>query len=95
MTPPLQEPDPDADGSARQAFADRGGPSEPRRPREPLAMQDHSSLTGWQLVCQAQALHPEWTLAEHLEHLRDAEGRDIDPIWVARWLRNIAADATS
>jgi hypothetical protein len=50
-------------------------------------------LTSWQIVCQAQTLHPEWTLAEHVAHLRDAEGLEVDPIWVARWLRNIAADA--
>jgi hypothetical protein len=57
-------------------------------------MQDRSQLTGWQLVCQAQALHPEWTTDDHVAHLRENEGRDIDPIWVSRWLRNIAADAT-
>jgi hypothetical protein len=56
-------------------------------------MNDHLQPTGWQLVRQAQALHPEWTLDQHLAHLRDDEGRDIDPIWVARWLRNIASDA--
>jgi hypothetical protein len=56
-------------------------------------MNNHSQPTGWQLVRQAQALHPEWTLDQHLAHLRDDEGRDIDPIWVARWLRNIASDA--
>ena len=49
-------------------------------------------LTGWEIVRQAQAVHPDWTVAEHVAHLRDDEGRDIDPIWVARWLRNIAAD---
>jgi hypothetical protein len=49
-------------------------------------------LTSWQLVCRAQAVHPDWTVAEHVAHLRDSEGRDIDPVWVARWLRNIAAD---
>jgi hypothetical protein len=58
-------------------------------------MHDRSQLTGWQIVSQAQALHPEWTLAEHVAHLRDVEGRDTDPIWVARWLRNIAADSTT
>jgi len=52
-------------------------------------------LTSWQIVRQAQALHPEWTVGEHIAHLRDNEGREIDPIWVARWLRNIAADAPS
>jgi len=57
-------------------------------------MHDRSQLTGWQLVCQAQALHPEWTVAEHVAYLREEEGRDIDPIWVARWLRNIATDRT-
>jgi hypothetical protein len=55
-------------------------------------MKDRPQQTGWEIVCQAQALHPEWTVAEHIEHLRDAEGRDVDPIWVARWLRNIASE---
>ena len=50
-------------------------------------------LTSWQIVRQAQVVHPDWTVAEHVAHLRDAQGRDIDPIWVARWLRNIAADS--
>lgn len=58
-------------------------------------MKDRPHLTGWQIVREAQALHPDWTVAEHVEHLRDEEGREIDPIWVARWLRNIAADAPS
>ena len=56
-------------------------------------MSDRSQQTGWEIVRSAQALHPEWTVADHVAHLRDAEGQDIDPIWVARWLRNIAADA--
>jgi hypothetical protein len=43
-------------------------------------------------VCRAQALHPEWTVSEHVAYLRDVEGQDIDPIWVGRWLRNIAGD---
>ena len=49
-------------------------------------------LTSWQIVCRAQRLHPDWTVADHIAHLREDEGRDIDPIWVGRWLRNIAAD---
>ena len=49
-------------------------------------------LTSWQLVCRAHALHPDWTVGDHVAHLRDAEGREVDPIWVARWLRNILAD---
>jgi hypothetical protein len=53
----------------------------------------HQHLTDWQIVCEAQALHPDWTAAEHVAHLRETEGRDVDPIWGARWLRNIAADA--
>jgi len=57
-------------------------------------MHDRSQLTGWQLVREAQALHPEWTVTEHVANLRNEEGRDIDPIWVARWLRNIAAERT-
>ena len=52
-------------------------------------------LTGWQIVCQAQALHPDWTVDQHIAHLHDDAGLDIDPIWVARWLRNIAADTTA
>jgi hypothetical protein len=56
-------------------------------------MSDRSQQTGWEIVRSAQALHPEWTVADHVAHLRDAEGQDIDPIWVARWLRNIAADS--
>jgi hypothetical protein len=48
-------------------------------------------LTGWQIVRRAHALHPEWTVTEHVAHLRDEEDLDIDPIWVARWLRNLAA----
>jgi hypothetical protein len=49
-------------------------------------------LTSWQIVRQAQSLHPDWTVADHVAHLREDKGRDIDPIWVGRWLRNIAAD---
>jgi hypothetical protein len=55
-------------------------------------MSDHSQMTGWEIVRRARVLHPEWTVAEHVAHLSEAEGRDIDPIWVARWLRNIAAE---
>jgi hypothetical protein len=43
-------------------------------------------------VCAAQALHPEWTVSDHVAHLRQETGRDVDPIWVARWLRNIASE---
>jgi len=50
-------------------------------------------LTSWQIVCQAQVVHPDWTVADHVAHLRNDQGLDIDPIWVARWLRNIAADS--
>jgi hypothetical protein len=59
-----------------------------------VPMSDRSQLTGWEIVRRAQALHPEWTVTEHVAHLRDAEGQDVDPIWVARWLRNIAAETT-
>ncbi len=48
--------------------------------------------TSWQIVRDAQTLHPDWTVAEHVAHLREAEGQDVDPIWVGRWLRNIVAD---
>jgi hypothetical protein len=51
-------------------------------------------LTSWEIVRRAQSLHPDWTVAEHVAHLRETEGRDIDPIWVARWLRNILADTS-
>jgi len=57
-------------------------------------MNEHSQLTGWELVRRARALHPEWTVAEHVAYLREEEGREIDPIWVGRWLRNIAAEST-
>ena len=52
-------------------------------------------LTSWQVVRQARALHPDWTVDEHIAHLRDDAGLDVDPIWVARWLRNFAADTPS
>ena len=55
-------------------------------------MSDRSKLTGWEIVRRAEAMHPEWTLEQHVAHLSEDEGWDIDPIWVARWLRNIAAD---
>ena len=58
-------------------------------------MSDRPPLPGWEIVRRAEALHPEWTLEQHVAHLSegsDGEGQDIDPIWVARWLRNIAAD---
>lgn len=56
-------------------------------------MRDRSQWTGWEIVRQMQALHPEWTVDDHVAHLLDQEGRDVDAIWVRRWLRNIAADA--
>jgi hypothetical protein len=55
-------------------------------------MKDPAPQTGWQIVCRVQALHPEWTVSDHVAYLRDHEGQDIDPIWVGRWLRNIAGD---
>lgn len=55
-------------------------------------MKDRSQMTAWQIVCRIQALHPKWTVDEHVAYLRDEEGMAIDPIWVARWLKNIAAD---
>jgi hypothetical protein len=57
-------------------------------------MSDRSTPTGWEIVRRAEALHPEWTLEQHVAHLSEDEGQDIDPIWVARWLRNIAAEKT-
>jgi hypothetical protein len=62
------------------------------RTQEVHDMQDHVQKTGWQIVCQLQAAHPEWTVDDHVAYLRDEEGRTVDPVWVARWLRNIAAD---
>jgi len=54
-------------------------------------MKDPAPQTGWQIVCRVQALHPEWTVSEHVAYLRDHEGQDIDPIWVGHaGLRNIA-----
>jgi hypothetical protein len=55
-------------------------------------MSNRSAATGWEIVREAHALHPEWTVAEHVAHLRDDEGQEVDSIWVARWLRNIVAD---
>jgi hypothetical protein len=57
-------------------------------------MNNRSTRTGWEIVRDAYALHPEWTLADHVAHLRDDEGQVIDSIWVARWLRNIEAEQT-
>ena len=54
-------------------------------------MSGHSRLTDWQIVREIQAVHPDWTIADHIAYL-DTEGRRVDPIWVGRWLRNIAAD---
>ena len=56
-------------------------------------MQDHSQLTGWEIVRKLQVLNPGWTVDDHVEHLLDVEGMTVDPIWVKRWLRNIAAEA--
>ena len=50
-----------------------------------------SRLTDWEIVRDIQPTHPDWTIADHVAHL-NRQGRDIDPIWVGRWLRNIAAD---
>ena len=58
-------------------------------------MRDRSQLTGWEIVCELQAIHPEWTVDDHVAHLRDEEGRVIDSVWVARWLNNIAAEPPS
>ena len=71
-----------------------GGVQERHDDADRRAMSDRSQLTGWEIVRRAEALHPEWTLDQHVTHLREDEGQDIDPIWVARWLRNIAADKT-
>lgn len=57
-------------------------------------MDERAPLTGWQLVRRAYALHPEWTVADHIAHLREEMDLEVDPIWVARWLRNLAADST-
>lgn len=57
--------------------------------------ENSSPRTGWEVVREAHALHPEWTVADHVANLRDHEGQDVDSIWVARWLRNIAADKSN
>jgi hypothetical protein len=44
------------------------------------------------MVRRAHALHPDWSVAEHVAYLKEEEDVDVDPIWVARWLRNIATD---
>jgi hypothetical protein len=54
-------------------------------------MNDRLRLTDWQIVCQLQAAHPDWTVADHVACL-NKDGRHIDPIWVGRWLRNLVAD---
>jgi hypothetical protein len=48
-------------------------------------------LTDWQIVCEKRAVHPDWTVADYVADL-ETNGRNIDPIWVGRWLRNIDAD---
>ena len=53
-------------------------------------MRGRSRLTDWEIVSEIQAVHPDWTIADHIAHL-DSSGR-VDPIWIGRWLRNIAAD---
>lgn len=58
-------------------------------------MQDHSQVTGWEIVRKLEALHPGWTVDDHVRHLLEVEGRTVDPIWVTRWLRNIAAEQAS
>lgn len=50
-----------------------------------------SPLTDWQVVREMHAAHPDWTVVDHLAYLK-TNGRNIDPIWVGRWLRNIGAD---
>jgi hypothetical protein len=55
-------------------------------------MKDRSTLSDWQIVCKVQAIHPDWTVADHVAYLAKEEGRHIDPIWVGRWLQNIVAD---
>ncbi len=37
-------------------------------------MSDRSQLTGWEIVRRAEALHPEWTLEQHVAHLSEDEG---------------------
>ena len=55
-------------------------------------MRGRSRLTDWEIVRESQAVHPDWTVADHLAYL-DTNGRRVDPIWIGRWLRNIAADS--
>jgi hypothetical protein len=49
-------------------------------------------LTDWQIVCEVHTIHPDWTVTDHVAYLSREEGRQIDPIWIGRWLRNIVAD---
>ena len=55
-------------------------------------MNAGARLTDWQLVCRVHAIHPDWTVTDHVAYLNKEEGRQIDPIWIGRWLRNIVAD---
>lgn len=48
-------------------------------------------LTDWQIVHEVHTAHPDWAVADHIAYL-NTNGRDVDPIWVGRWLRNIVAD---
>jgi hypothetical protein len=67
---------------------------DPSRSSRRKAAMNNQPQTSWEIVRQAHALHPDWTVTEHVANLRDEEGREIDPIWVARWLRNIAAETS-
>jgi hypothetical protein len=56
-------------------------------------MPRRARLTDWEIVREIQAVHPDWTVTDHLAYL-DTNGRRVDPIWIGRWLRNIAADTS-
>jgi hypothetical protein len=60
---------------------DRAGLEETPDDADRRGMSDRSKLTGWEIVRRAEALHPEWTLEQHVAHLSEDEGWDIDPIW--------------
>jgi len=81
--------------AGRISVGDPGAPSDvgaasTQIPRE-IDPMGPSRLTDWQIVREIHAVHPDWTVADHIAYL-NTQGRDIDPIWVGRWLRNIAAD---
>lgn len=43
-------------------------------------------LTDWQIVRQSHAIHPRWSLADHVAYLANEEGRIVRPDLVGLWL---------